>query len=61
MIQGEIGVLDRKDMDHFADIFLAYQKRGKPRDEQGQQGFAVVTLLIFFSLSSQKKRNVIAF
>ncbi|KAI0082303.1 hypothetical protein K474DRAFT_1586300 [Panus rudis PR-1116 ss-1] len=29
---GEIGVLDRMDMDHFADIFIAYQKRGKAKD-----------------------------
>ncbi|KAI0932121.1 hypothetical protein AcW2_000831 [Taiwanofungus camphoratus] len=31
--QGEIGVLDRTDMDHFAAIFLAFQKRGKTSDE----------------------------
>ncbi|KAI0963650.1 hypothetical protein AcW1_000668 [Taiwanofungus camphoratus] len=30
---GEIGVLDRTDMDHFAAIFLAFQKRGKTSDE----------------------------
>ncbi|OCH96096.1 hypothetical protein OBBRIDRAFT_766161 [Obba rivulosa] len=29
---GEIGVLDRQDMDHFAEIFVAYQKRGKATD-----------------------------
>lgn len=29
---GGIGVLDRTDMDHFADIFTAYQKRGKAED-----------------------------
>lgn len=33
--QGEIGVLDRTDMDHFAAIFLAFQKRGKTSDEDG--------------------------
>ncbi|CCL99034.1 uncharacterized protein FIBRA_01043 [Fibroporia radiculosa] len=27
---GEIGVLDRTQMDHFGDIFIAFQKRGKP-------------------------------
>lgn len=30
---GAIGVLDRQDMDHFADIFVAYQKRGKTKDK----------------------------
>ncbi|KAJ7103571.1 hypothetical protein B0H15DRAFT_221043 [Mycena belliarum] len=34
MFIGEIGVLDRTDMDHFAGIFLAYQKLGKSKDEQ---------------------------
>ncbi|KAH0590787.1 hypothetical protein H2248_000912 [Termitomyces sp. 'cryptogamus'] len=29
MFIGEIGILDRRDMDHFAGIFLAYQKLGK--------------------------------
>ncbi|KAJ2920394.1 hypothetical protein MD484_g113, partial [Candolleomyces efflorescens] len=29
MFIGEIGVLDRKDMDHFAKIFICYQKLGK--------------------------------
>ncbi|KAI0695177.1 hypothetical protein BC835DRAFT_1484280 [Cytidiella melzeri] len=29
---GAIGVLDRTDMDYFADIFMAYQKRGKAED-----------------------------
>ncbi|KAF8585533.1 hypothetical protein K439DRAFT_1652901 [Ramaria rubella] len=29
---GEIGVLDKEDMDDFADIFIAYQKRGKTSD-----------------------------
>ncbi|TFK41204.1 hypothetical protein BDQ12DRAFT_679070 [Crucibulum laeve] len=33
MFVGEIGVLDRKDMDHFAGIFIAYQKLGKSKDE----------------------------
>lgn len=31
--QGAIGVLDRQDMDHFAEIFVNYQKRGKTRDK----------------------------
>ncbi|EMD42110.1 hypothetical protein CERSUDRAFT_110653 [Gelatoporia subvermispora B] len=30
---GAIGVLDRMDMDHFAEIFIAYQKRGKATDQ----------------------------
>ncbi|KAJ6575071.1 hypothetical protein B0H19DRAFT_1127016 [Mycena capillaripes] len=33
MFIGKIGVLDRADMDHFAGIFLAYQKLGKSKDE----------------------------
>ncbi|KAF5384893.1 hypothetical protein D9615_001489 [Tricholomella constricta] len=32
MFIGRIGVLDRKDMDHFAGIFLTYQKLGKCKD-----------------------------
>ncbi|PIL31891.1 hypothetical protein GSI_06595 [Ganoderma sinense ZZ0214-1] len=32
MFIGAIGVLDRAEMDHFADIFLTYQKRGKASD-----------------------------
>ncbi|KAJ7786267.1 hypothetical protein B0H16DRAFT_25079 [Mycena metata] len=30
---GKIGVLDRADMDHFAGIFMAYQRLGKSKDE----------------------------
>jgi len=33
MFIGEIGVLDRADMDHFAGIFLRYQKLGKSEDK----------------------------
>ncbi|KAJ7783742.1 hypothetical protein DFH07DRAFT_726840 [Mycena maculata] len=33
MFIGKIGVLDRVDMDHFATIFLAYQKIGKSKDQ----------------------------
>ncbi|OSD03140.1 hypothetical protein PYCCODRAFT_1366050 [Trametes coccinea BRFM310] len=32
MFIGAIGVLDRTEMDHFATIFVAYQKRGKEKD-----------------------------
>ncbi|KAI0375074.1 hypothetical protein BV20DRAFT_934232 [Pilatotrama ljubarskyi] len=32
MFIGAIGVLDRTEMDHFATIFVAYQKRGKSQD-----------------------------
>ncbi|KAJ6621699.1 hypothetical protein B0H10DRAFT_970376 [Mycena sp. CBHHK59/15] len=32
--KGKIGVLDRADMDHFAGIFLRYQKLGKSKDEE---------------------------
>ncbi|KAM5536247.1 hypothetical protein V8D89_010146 [Ganoderma adspersum] len=34
MFIGAIGVLDRTEMDHFADIFLAYQKRGKAKNPE---------------------------
>ncbi|GLB36111.1 putative uncharacterized alpha/beta hydrolase domain (DUF2235) [Lyophyllum shimeji] len=32
MFIGEIGILSRKDMDHFASIFVTYQKLGKCED-----------------------------
>lgn len=35
MLQGAIGILDRKEMDNFARIFLLYQKLGKSDDEEG--------------------------
>lgn len=34
-LQGTIGILDRRDMDHFAEIFLALQKRGMTKDKKG--------------------------
>jgi len=34
-IQGAIGILDKTDMDHFAEIFVAYQKLGKSNDPAG--------------------------
>lgn len=38
VLKGAIGVLDRKDMDHFAHIFLTYQKVGecKESDVEGR-------------------------
>lgn len=33
--QGAIGVLDKTEMEHFASIFLAYQKLGESTDTQG--------------------------
>jgi len=33
MDQKEIGVLDRREMDHFADIFVDIQTRGKSQDK----------------------------
>ncbi|KII93755.1 hypothetical protein PLICRDRAFT_101450 [Plicaturopsis crispa FD-325 SS-3] len=33
MFIGAIGVLDRTDMDHFAGVFIAFQKRGKSKDQ----------------------------
>lgn len=37
MFIGEIGVLDRKDMDHFAGIFIAYQKLGKSKKPEEKE------------------------
>ncbi|TBU45101.1 hypothetical protein BD309DRAFT_860932 [Dichomitus squalens] len=37
MFIGAIGVLNSTQMDHFADIFLAYQKRGKAEDPEDIQ------------------------
>ena len=35
-LKGAIGVLDRTQMDHFATIFVDYQKRGKSQDPDGR-------------------------
>ena len=43
-VQGAIGVLDRTDMDHFATIFVAYQKRGKSNDPDGMSDSSFVRL-----------------
>ena len=43
MNQGEIGVLDRRDMDHFAGIFIAYQKLGKSKKPEGQSPNGMVS------------------
>ncbi|KAK7059013.1 hypothetical protein VNI00_001637 [Paramarasmius palmivorus] len=48
---GVIGVLDRKDMDHFARIFLSYQKLGKTEDEEEKEALKA-TLAPFSSESS---------
>ncbi|KAF8898791.1 hypothetical protein BD779DRAFT_1666575 [Infundibulicybe gibba] len=34
MFIGEIGILDHRDMDHFASIFLTYQKLGKCKEQK---------------------------
>lgn len=39
MFIGQIGLLSRHEMDHFADIFVAYQKRGKTSDPKEQKGY----------------------
>lgn len=46
LLQGEFGVLDRKDMDHFAKIFICYQKVGKADKEEGKQ-YVLLSLLPF--------------
>jgi uncharacterized protein (DUF2235 family) len=33
---GAIGVLDRQDMNHFAEVFINFQKRGKTKDQAEQ-------------------------
>jgi len=35
MFIGAIGILDRRDMDHFSKIFIAYQTLAKSKDEDG--------------------------
>ncbi|PPQ62848.1 hypothetical protein CVT24_000542 [Panaeolus cyanescens] len=37
MFVGAIGVLDRKDMDHFASIFIDFQKLGKCKDQEERE------------------------
>jgi hypothetical protein len=37
----EIGVLDRTDMDHFADIFVSLQARGKSQDKDREHTFEI--------------------
>jgi hypothetical protein len=37
LYQGHIGILDRQDMDAFAGIFVAFQKRGKTHDPKGMR------------------------
>ncbi|GJE86180.1 DUF2235 domain-containing protein [Phanerochaete sordida] len=36
LLIGAIGVLDRTEMDHFADIFVLYQRRGKAQDARAR-------------------------
>jgi hypothetical protein len=54
-VQGDIGVLDRKDMDSFASIFINYQKVGVCNDPEG--GYALFVDGSFFKafLSLQKR------
>ncbi|KAF9040575.1 hypothetical protein BJ165DRAFT_308104 [Panaeolus papilionaceus] len=40
MFVGAIGVLDRKDMDHFASIFINFQKLGKSKDSKERDELA---------------------
>lgn len=40
---GKIGILDRTDMDHFADIFIAFQKIGKMDDDDDEKGKPDIT------------------
>ena len=41
-MQGAIGVLDRADMEHFADIFVLFQKLGKSDDAAGSFHISVL-------------------
>ena len=45
-LQGAIGVLDRTQMDQFASIFLAYQKRGNSEDSGGTLVESLLVLAI---------------
>jgi hypothetical protein len=46
LVQGEIGILDAESMDHFADIFMAYQKRSK--HDHGSPGMRVNGVFLFY-------------
>ncbi|KIJ26135.1 hypothetical protein M422DRAFT_785320 [Sphaerobolus stellatus SS14] len=51
---GEIGILSRKDMDHFADIFIAFQKRGNAGNDE--EKIAQEELLAKYSAVMEKGR-----
>ncbi|KAH7916402.1 hypothetical protein BJ138DRAFT_995855 [Hygrophoropsis aurantiaca] len=59
MFIGAIGVLDRMDMDHFADIFHMYQKLGKldPKDPKDQPGLQHSKLAPWTSHESRGKKR----
>lgn len=48
--KGHIGVLDSEDMDHFAKIFIAFQKRGKAEDDKGLPGTLANLCLLTYRL-----------
>jgi hypothetical protein len=55
MFIGEIGILDRKDMDHFAKIFLSFQKLGKSKKPAGK--FTYICLYKLSNVSFQKSKS----
>jgi len=59
MFIGAIGVLDKHDMDHFADIFVAYQKLGKSHDP-AEIGKLRAELAPWTSLTSRGKLRAIS-
>lgn len=56
-------MLDRTEMDHFATLFVAYQKRGKSEDQDGEidsQGFislACIRLQVCYTRNRQIERT----
>jgi len=58
--QGEIGVLDKQDMDHFADVFMAYQRRGKISDPKGLSSFYPSRRLTLFALRARRIQQDLA-
>ena len=58
--QGEIGVLDKQDMDHFADVFMAYQRRGKTSDPKSLGVFYPSRRLTLFALRARRIQQDLA-
>ena len=56
--QGQFGVLDRKDMDHFPDIFAAYQKMGHTQDKTGNICIERYFCVFYLRFRDRKSQSV---